>query len=132
MYSLNRVQLIGHLGGDPELRYTSTGSAVCNFSIATNNHWKDQHGQQQSVTSWHKIVAWEKKAEMIKSSLHKGSYVYIEGRLQTRAWEDRDGNKRYTTEVVATTIGFLERKDGGPPLPDEPPPDFQDDDDIPF
>jgi single-strand DNA-binding protein len=136
MYSLNRVQLIGHLGADPELRYTTSGKAVCNFNIATNSSWSDG-GEQKSVTHWARIVAWEKKAEMAKDYLRKGSYVYIEGRLQTRSWEDRNGDKRWTTEVVATTIGFLERKNeqGGQyePPEDVPPPSDEDyDDDIPF
>jgi len=132
MHSLNRVQLIGHLGGDPELRYTGSGKAVCNFNIATNAHWTDHQGLRQEQTSWHKIVVWDRAAESAKLNLHKGSYIYVEGRLQTRSWEDRDGNKKYSTEVVATTLGYLERKNASPyePPPDDSPP--HDDEDIPF
>jgi single-strand DNA-binding protein len=137
MYNLNRVQLIGHLGADPELRYTGQGQPVANFNLATNSTWKDRNGEQQSNTNWARIVAWDKKAEMCREHLKKGSYVYIEGRLQTRSWEDREGTKRYITEVVATTIGFLEKKNeqgSAYEPPDVPPPSGEDDydDDVPF
>lgn len=132
MYSLNRVQLIGHLGGDPELRYTGSGKAVCNFNIATNAQWTDHQGVRQEQTSWHKVVVWDKAAEYAKINLHKGSYVYIEGRLKTRSWEDRDGNKKYSTEVVAVVLGYLEKKNASPcePPPDDSP--AHGDEDIPF
>lgn len=105
--SVNKVILIGNLGSDPELRYTQSGQAVANFNIATNERWNDKDGQTQERTEWHKIVVWGRQAENCEKYLSKGRQVYIEGRLQTRDWEDRDGNKRYTTEVVAQSVQFL-------------------------
>lgn len=105
--SLNKVMLIGHLGSDPELRYTQGGQPVANFNLATNDRWTDKGGQTQERTEWHKVVVWGKMAETCEKYLKKGRQAYIEGRLQTRDWEDKDGNKRYTTEVVATTVQFL-------------------------
>jgi single-strand DNA-binding protein len=120
---LNKVMLIGHLGGDPELKYTPGGAAVATFNIATNEVYKDKDGNQQEKTDWHRIVAWNKLAETAAEYLKKGQQVYVEGRLQTRSWNDKDGNKRYTTEVVAGTFQFLGRKgDGGGGAPDIPPP----------
>jgi single-strand DNA-binding protein len=110
MASVNKVILIGNLGSDPEVRYTPSGSAVANFNIATNENWKDKNGQDQERTEWHKIVVWGKQAENCGEYLSKGRTVYVEGRLQTRDWTDKEGNKRYTTEIVANTIQFL----GGP------------------
>ncbi len=107
--SLNKVQLIGNLGKDPELRYTSSGVAVATFSIATSDSWKDQEGNQQERTEWHNIVAWRKLAEICGEWLKKGRRVYIEGRLQTRSYE-KDGVKKYMTEVVADDMIML---DGG-------------------
>jgi single-strand DNA-binding protein len=107
--SVNKVILIGNLGKDPELRYTPGGSAVANFSIATNERWKDKEGNAQERTEWHNIVLWGRLAEIANDYLKKGSPVYIEGRLQTRSWEDRDGNKRYTTEIVGTQMQMLGR-----------------------
>jgi len=108
MPSLNRVTLIGHLGQDPELRYTPNGNAAANFSLATNEKWKDKKtGQDNERTEWHKIVVWGKTAEICKEHLSKGQAVYIEGRLQTRKWEDKTGQARYTTEVVADQVLFL-------------------------
>ena len=118
MASVNKVILIGNLGKDPELRYTPGGAAVTNFSIATNERWKDKNGQPQERTEWHNIVLWGRLAEIANDYLKKGSAVYIEGRLQTRSWEDRDGNKRYTTEVVAQRVLFLGgRGEGDGPAP---------------
>jgi single-strand DNA-binding protein len=107
MASVNQVTLIGNLGADPELRYTNTGSAVANLRIATNEQWTDKNGERQERTEWHQIVVWGKQAENVGKYLRKGRSVYIEGRLQTRQWEDQSGNKRYTTEVVAQLVQFL-------------------------
>ena len=147
MASINKVILIGNLGKDPDLRYTPGGSAVVNFPIATNERWKDKNGQQQERTEWHNIVLWGRLAEIANDYLRKGSSVYIEGRLQTRSWEDRDGNKRYTTEVVGNQMQMLGRQaDVGEQAPrgkvegdfgaePEPPSESgsdQVDDDLPF
>ena len=107
MASVNKVILIGNLGADPEVRYTPSGSAVANFNIATSEQWTDKSGEKQERTEWHRIVAWGRTGEVCGEYLHKGRQVYVEGRLQTRAWEDRDGNKRYTTEVIAHTVKML-------------------------
>lgn len=107
--SLNKVQLIGNLGKDPELKYTPSGVAVATFSIATSESWKDQDGNQQEKTEWHNIVAWRKLAEICGEYLKKGKKVYLEGKLQTRNYE-KDGIKRYVTEIVADQLIML---DGG-------------------
>ncbi|MBI4482469.1 MAG: single-stranded DNA-binding protein [Acidobacteria bacterium] len=107
---VNKVILVGRLGRDPELRYTPGGSPVANFSVATNEVWTDKNGQRQERTEWHNIVAWNKLAEICSQYLVKGRLVYIEGRLQTREWDDKDGNKRRTTEVVANNMQILEPK----------------------
>jgi len=104
---VNKVILVGRLGQDPEVRYTSNGGAVANFSIATNESWTDKQGQKQERTEWHRIVVWGKLGELCGQYLSKGRQAYIEGRLQTREWNDKDGNKRYTTEIVAQNIQFL-------------------------
>ncbi|MBN1962123.1 MAG: single-stranded DNA-binding protein [Deltaproteobacteria bacterium] len=112
---VNKVILIGNLGADPELRYTPGGQPVANFRIATSDTWIDKQGQKQERTEWHRIVAWGKLAELCGEYLTKGRQVYIEGKLQTRQWEDRDGNKRYTTDIVARELTFLgNRGDGAP------------------
>lgn len=111
--SLNKVMLIGHLGSDPELRYTQGGAAVANFNLATNERWTDKNGQSQEKTEWHRIVVWGKQAENCEKYLKKGRQVFIEGRLQTRDWEDKDGHKRYTTEVKADNVQFLSGSAGG-------------------
>lgn len=114
MASVNKVILIGNLGADPEVRYTPGGQAVANFRIATSESWTDKQGQKQERTEWHKIVAWGKLAELAGQYLSKGRQVYIEGKLQTRQWDDRDGNKRYTTEIQANQVTFLGgRGEGG-------------------
>jgi single-strand DNA-binding protein len=105
--SLNKVMLIGHLGQDPELRHTQSGAAVCNFSLATTDRWKDKQGEKQEKTEWHRCVAWGKPAEVLAKYLTKGSQVYIEGSLETKQWEDKDGNKRYTTEIKVREFTFL-------------------------
>lgn len=108
MASLNKVLLIGNLGRDPELRYMPNGEAVCNFSIATTESWKDKNGQKQEKTEWHNIVMYRKLAEAAGQYLKKGSQVYLEGRLQTRKWQDKQsGADRYTTEVVADQMQML-------------------------
>ena len=112
--SLNKVQLIGNLGKDPELSYTPSGVAVAKFSVATGERWKDQEGNMQERTDWHNIVAWRKLAEICGQYLKKGSKVYIEGKLQTRSWDDKNtGVKRYATEVVADDLIMLDSKGAG-------------------
>jgi single-strand DNA-binding protein len=109
--SLNRVMLIGNLGKDPELRYTTSGVAVATFSLATNESWKDQEGNAQERTEWHNIVAWKKLAEICGEWLKKGKKVYIEGRIQTRSYDDKNtGTKKYITEIVADNMIMLDSK----------------------
>ena len=109
MAGVNKVILVGRLGRDPEVRYTPSGTAVANFSIATSEEWKDKNtGEKQERTEWHRIEAWRRLGEICGEYLHKGKQVYIEGRLQTDVWEDRDGNKRYTTKVVAQNMQMLD------------------------
>src|SRR5881392_2033426 len=105
--SVNKVLLIGRLGSDPEIRYTPSGAAVANFSVATNEVWNDKQGQKQERTEWHRVVVWGKLAELCNQYLQKGREAYLEGRLQTRQWQDKDGNTKYTTEVHAQTVQFL-------------------------
>lgn len=107
MASINKVILIGNLGADPEVRYTPSGRAVANFRIATTEQWNSKDGGKEERTEWHRIVAWGRLGEICGEYLHKGKQVYIEGKLQTRSWEDRDGNKRFTTEVLAQTMQML-------------------------
>lgn len=104
---INKVILIGNLGADPELRYTQNGTPVASFTMATSRRWKGKDGQQQEETEWHRIVAWTRLAEICGEYLNKGSRVYIEGRLQTRKWQDQNGNDRYTTEIVAQEMKML-------------------------
>lgn len=105
--SVNKVILLGRLGQDPELKYTPSGTAVCNFSMATSENWNDKSGQKQERTEWHRIVVWGKLAELCNQYLSKGRQAYVEGRLQTRSWDDKTGGKRYTTEVNASTVQFI-------------------------
>ncbi|HOW16744.1 MAG TPA: single-stranded DNA-binding protein [bacterium] len=108
MAGVNKVIIIGRLGQDPEVRYTPNGQAVANFTVATSENWTDKtSGNKQERTEWHRIVVWGRLAELCKDYLKKGRQVYIDGRLQTRNWDDRDGKKRYITEIVANTIQFL-------------------------
>lgn len=102
--------LIGRLGQDPEVRYTQSNTAVANFSLATNERYKDRNGEFQEKTEWHRIVAWGRTAEICQEYLRKGSLVYIEGPIQTREWEDKEGQKRYTTEVKALTMQMLDSR----------------------
>ena len=105
--SVNKVILVGRLGKDPEVKYTQTGVPVARFTLATDESWKDQSGEKQQRTEWHNIVAWRKLAEICGQYLNKGKLVYVEGRLQTRSWEDKEGNKRYTTEIQADNMVML-------------------------
>ena len=112
---INKVILVGRLGRDPEMRYTPSGAAVANFSLATDERWSS-NGETQKRTEWHNIVVWSKLAEICNQYLTKGRLVFIEGRLQTRDWEDKDGNKRRTTEIVASDMKMLGgRREDGPP-----------------
>jgi single-strand DNA-binding protein len=114
MSSLNKAMLIGRLGRDPELRYTQSGQAVCNFSMATDDSFTDKSGQKQDKTEWHNIVAWGKQAELCANYLSKGRLVYVEGSIQTRKWQDKDGHDRWTTEIKAMRVQFLDRGDDAP------------------
>jgi single-strand DNA-binding protein len=105
--SINKVILVGRLGADPELRYTSSGSPVCNFSVATSEKWTDETGDKQEKVEWHRIASWSKLAENCSKYLVKGREVYIEGRIQTRSYEDKDGLIKYITEVIAMKVEFL-------------------------
>ena len=152
MGSVNKVILVGNLGRDAELRYTPGGAAVATLNLATTEVWNDKGGQRQEKTEWHRIVLWGKQAESLQEYLTKGKQIYVEGRLQTRQWDDKDGNKKYTTEIKADRItllgggggargGGMERgerveRGGGAPAShgggDEPPIEPITDDDIPF
>jgi len=150
---VNKVILVGNLGNDPDIRYTAGGAAVANISLATAESWKDKNsGEQQERTEWHRIVFFGRLAEIVGEYLRKGSQVYVEGRLQTRKWEDKEGHDRYTTEIVANEMQMLGSKSGGsanyepapqsqprqnnapePQAASAPPPAADDfDDDIPF
>ncbi|MBN1276383.1 MAG: single-stranded DNA-binding protein [Deltaproteobacteria bacterium] len=138
MASFNRVILIGNLGRDPEVRYTADGVAVANFTIATSEQWKDKNGEKQERTEWHRIVAWRRLGEICGEYLRKGSQVFVEGKLQTRSWEDREGVKRYITEVVAQAMQMLgpagrdlREEPMNAPFPTDEPVSIPDDD-IPF
>jgi single-strand DNA-binding protein len=109
---VNKVILVGNLGVAPEMRYTQSGQAVANFRIATNDKWTDKAGQTQDRTEWHRIVVWGKLAELCNQYLTKGRQVYVEGRLQTREWLDKENHKNYTTEIVAQQVTFLGGRDG--------------------
>ncbi len=109
---VNKVILIGNLGADPEVRFTPSGQAVANFRIATSESWTDKNGQKQEKTEWHRIVVWGKLAELCGEYLAKGRQCYVEGRLQTREWTDKEGKKNYTTEVIANQVTFLGGRDG--------------------
>ncbi len=145
---INKVILIGNLGNDPDVRYTAGGAAVSNISLATTEAWKDREsGEQQERTEWHRVVFFGRLAEIVAEYLKKGSQVYIEGKLQTRKWTDKDGNDRYTTEIVANEMQMLGSRSGGgdysKSAPAEEPPAARQatakaadenfvDDDIPF
>jgi len=148
--SVNKVILVGNLGRDSELRYTPGGAAVATLNLATTEVWNDKQQQRQEKTEWHRIVLWGKQAESLQEYLTKGKQIYVEGRLQTRQWDDKDGNKRYTTEIKADRITLLGGGGGGGRSSssgggggdrggshqgggmDEPPMEPITDDDIPF
>lgn len=156
MASVNKALIIGNLGRDPETRYMPNGDAVTNIAVATTESWKDKNsGEKKEVTEWHRITFYRKLAEIAGQYLKKGSQVYVEGRLQTRKWTDKDGVERYTTEIIADTMQMLGSKSGGsapaddgggypsqrhesnggakPAANQRPAPDFSDmDDDVPF
>ncbi len=136
MASLNRILLIGNLGSDPELSYTPSCTAKARMSLATHETWTNKSGEKGERTEWHRVIAWGRLAEICGEYLTKGRQIFIEGRIQTRSWEDRDGNKRWMTEVVASTMQMLGSPRGGPAEPELPPADVPDmpeaDDDIPF
>lgn len=113
MGSVNRVIVVGNLGRDPEVRFSGSSQAVANFSIATSERWKDKGGQMQERTEWHRVVAWGKLGELCGQHLKKGRTAYVEGRLQTREWQDKDGGKRTATEIVASNVVFLGGRGGG-------------------
>ncbi|MCH8558091.1 MAG: single-stranded DNA-binding protein [Balneolia bacterium] len=121
MSSLNKAMLIGNLGADPEVRYTQSNTAVATLSVATSERYKDGNGEMQERTEWHRVVAWGKLAEICQNYLKKGNKVYFEGPIQTRSWEDKDGQKRYTTEIKALNMVMLDTKPdgmgGGAPAP---------------
>ncbi len=126
--SLNKCMVIGNLGRDPEMRYTPSGQSVTQFTVAVNRNYKDAQGERQEETEWFRVVAWGQQAEFAAEYLRKGAKVFVEGRIQTRQWEGQDGQKRYTTELVANTIQNLERRprddagDGGSQVEREPRP----------
>ncbi len=143
---VNKAIIIGNLGKDPEVRFTPSGRAVAKFSVATTEKWNDQQGQKQEKTEWHNIVVWGKQAETCGQYLSKGRQVFIEGRITNRSYDDKDGNKKYISEIIARDVRFLGGRDGGggagggsggggsfnaPPGQDDPSAP-QEDDDIPF
>jgi single-strand DNA-binding protein len=150
MGSVNKVILVGNLGRDSELRYTPGGAAVATLNLATTEVWNDRNNQRQEKTEWHRVILWGKQAESLQEYLTKGKQIYVEGRLQTRQWDDKEGNKRYTTEIKADRITLLGGGGGGGARGggggeaygargsaggggmDEPPVEPITDDDIPF
>ena len=142
MASLNKVILIGNLGRDPEVRYTQGGGAVANLNLATSEVWNDNDGQRQERTEWHNVVVWGKQEETCGQYLSKGRQVFLEGSIRSRQYDDKDGNKRYITEVIAQRVQFLGSRgegagagrggSGGGGSSDAPPPPMAEDDDIPF
>jgi len=142
MSGVNKVIVVGRLGSDPEVKSVSSGQNVCRLSVATSENWTDRDGQKQERTEWHRIVVWGRMAEICGQHLSKGRQVYVEGRLQTRSWEDQQGQKRYTTEIVASTVQFLggagERSQGmssGNDMGHQdfgPEPSFDSNEEIPF
>jgi single-strand DNA-binding protein len=133
--SVNKVVLVGHLGGDPETRFTPSGTAVANFNLATNQTWRDANGELQDKTEWHRCVMFGKSAEMSGELLKKGQLCYLEGKLQTRNWEDKDGVKRYTTEVICDIFTMLGRRIDNQNEQGQAAPvtaDGDDEDDLPF
>ena len=139
--SVNKVILVGNLGKDPEVRFTGSGKAVCKFPLATSEVWNDAEGRKQERTEWHNIVVWGKQGENCGQYLSKGRQVYVEGAIRSHSYDDKDGNKRYMTEIIAQQVRFLGGGGGrgagaasgdAPPLPPEVPGGPASDDDIPF
>ena len=140
---VNKVFLIGRLGADPEVRYTPEGTMVTSFRLATDEQWKDKSGQKVQRTEWHRIVTFGKLAEICGNFLSKGKLIFVDGRIRTQSWEDKEGNKRYTTEIVAANMQMLDSKGQGKGqesagsagedrFPSEPNPDVIPEDDVPF
>ena len=119
MAGINKVILVGNLGKDPELRYTPNGTAVATFPLATSSRWKDSAGESQQRTDWHRIVTWGRQAEVCNEYLKKGSQVYLEGRIQYRSFDDKEGNRRFVTEIIARLVQILGRKEPEVSLPAE-------------
>jgi single-strand DNA-binding protein len=142
--SVNKAIILGNLGRDPEIRTTSNGAKVVTFSVATNRRWKGKSGEMQDETQWHRIVAWDRLAEIVEQYLKKGDRIYVEGRLQYREWEDQNGQKRYTTEIVARELVMLGGRGegafetqkapsyGGEDYDDFPAESLEEGDDLPF
>ena len=120
MASVNRVFIIGNLGQDPETRYLPSGDAVANISVATNEKWKDKSGEEQEHVEWHRVAFFGKLAEIVGEYLHKGSSVYVEGKIRTRKWQDKDGNDKYSTEIIADRMQMLSGKRDGSRAEDRP------------
>ena len=129
---INKAIILGNLGGDPETRYTQSGTAVTTFSVATTDKWKGADGQMQESTEWHKCVVWGKLAETCSKYLQKGSRVYAEGKIQTRKWQDKDGHDRYTTEIIVKEIKFLSYNDRQGEHTNSAPPHTGMGEDVPF
>lgn len=110
--ALNKVLLIGNVGKEPDVRHLESGVAVASFTLATSERYKDRNGESKELTEWHNIVAWRQLADLASNYIHKGSQIYVEGRIRTRSWDDQGGAKRYVTEILADTIQLLGRKDG--------------------
>ena len=121
MAGINKVILVGNLGKDPEVRYLEGGSPVANFSLATSEFYKDKNGNRVETTDWHKIVAWRGLAEVASKFLKKGMQVYVEGKLKTKSWTDKDGTKQFSTEIVADNLVMLGKREEGSQLPNETP-----------
>jgi single-strand DNA-binding protein len=142
MSGINKVIVIGRMGADPEVKTVTGGNTVARLSVATSEQWKDREGQKQERTEWHRVVVWGKLAELCGKYLAKGRQVYVEGRLQTRSWEDQQGQKKYATEIVANTVQFLGAAGGASagtassndfgPQDFGPEPSFDNSDEIPF
>lgn len=134
---VNKVILVGRLGSDPDTRFTSGGQAVCNFSLATDETFKDREGNKQKKTEWHKITIWGKLSEIAQQYCHKGDLVYVEGKIQSRTWDDREGNKREAKDIIVNNLRMLggKRAAGDSPAPGQPqevPATEISDEDIPF
>ena len=141
MRGLNKVMLIGHLGKDPEIQHLEQGVTLAKFSIATSEAYTDKDGQKVTQTEWHNIVIWRNLAEIAEQFLKKGSLIYLEGKIRTRSWEDKEGNKRYSTEIVADNFTMLDKKgdadsiavaDQSPAMAEEPEGEQETVDDLPF